>query len=140
MLNIAKKEADLVSVATAILQQAKDKKVLAFYGEMGAGKTTFISYLCRAMGVEDEVSSPTYGYVNEYYSPFYGKIYHFDLYRIDSEMDAYDIGIEEYLYGDDWVLIEWPEKIANLLPQNTVKINITVENENRVIQIIDSND
>jgi len=140
MLNIAKKEADLVSVATAILQQAKDKKVLAFYGEMGAGKTTFISYLCRAMGVEDEVRSPTYGYVNEYYSPFYGKIYHFDLYRIDSEMDAYDIGIEEYLYGDDWVLIEWPEKIANLLPQNTVKINITVVNENRVIQIIDSND
>ena len=140
MLHKVTKEEELISIATDILQLAKANKVIAFYGEMGAGKTTFIGYLCRAMGVEDEVSSPTYGYVNEYYSPFYGKIYHFDLYRIDSEMDAYDIGIEEYLYGDDWIFIEWPEKIANLLPENTVKVNITVENENRVFQIIDSND
>lgn len=133
-------EEGLVHVATELLKHASENKLIAFYGGMGAGKTTFISYLCRAMGVEDKVSSPTYGYVNEYFSPFYGKVFHFDLYRIDNEMDAYDIGIEEYLYGDDWVLIEWPENIANLLPENTVKVNINVEDECRMIEIIDSND
>jgi len=132
----AQTEKVLISVSTAFLNLIEDHKVFAFKGEMGAGKTTFISYLAKAMGIVDDVSSPTYGYVNEYESPFYGTVYHFDLYRIESEDEAYDIGIEEYIYGENIVFLEWAENIQNLLPEDCVWVNITKDDqEGREIEV-----
>ncbi len=125
----AKKESDLIHISTEFLNEFKDQSIFAFYAEMGAGKTTFIRYLSKAMGIEDEVSSPTYGFVNEYISPFYGSVFHFDVYRIESEDEAYDIGMEEYLYSGDKVFIEWSENIDNLLPESCVRISITKDDE-----------
>jgi len=134
---IAQKESDLIQICQKFLEDWSEYKVFAFRGKMGAGKTTFISYLVRAMGVSEDVSSPTYGYVNEYESAYFGKIFHFDLYRLESEKDAYDIGIEEYIYDEKHiVLLEWAEKIENLLPDNHVWVNIRVnEKEHRIINV-----
>lgn len=121
----AEKESDLIHISTEFLNDFQDESIFAFYAEMGMGKTTFIRYLAKAMGIEDEVSSPTYGFVNEYDSPFYGSVFHFDVYRIESEEEAYDIGLEEYLYSGDKVFIEWSENIDNLLPESCVRISIT---------------
>ncbi|HLV41918.1 MAG TPA: tRNA (adenosine(37)-N6)-threonylcarbamoyltransferase complex ATPase subunit type 1 TsaE [Brumimicrobium sp.] len=122
-------EEDLIKISMDFLNYFDDHQVFAFKGEMGTGKTTFISYLAKAMGIVDAVSSPTYGYVNEYESSFYGTVYHFDLYRIESEEEAYDIGIEEYIYGDNIVFIEWAENIENLLPEDCVWVNITKDDQ-----------
>lgn len=132
----AETEEDLKAIGKQLLEYVSPNKVLAFKGDMGVGKTTFISYLAQTMGVQEQVSSPTYGYVNEYESPEYGLIYHFDLYRIEDEEEAYDIGIEEYIYDDNWVFLEWAEKIDNLLPDNCVWIHITKdEKEGRNIEV-----
>ncbi|PWH86938.1 tRNA (adenosine(37)-N6)-threonylcarbamoyltransferase complex ATPase subunit type 1 TsaE [Brumimicrobium oceani] len=132
----ARTEEDLINISTEFLELTKEHKCFAFKGSMGVGKTTFISYLAKAMGIVDQVSSPTYGYVNEYNSPFYGSVYHFDLYRIEDENEAYDIGIEEYIYGDSIVLIEWAENILNLLPEDCVWVNMTKnDREGRVIEV-----
>lgn len=98
-------------------------KTLLFYGEMGAGKTTLIKELVKQIGSKDRVSSPTFSLVNEYISEN-DYIYHFDFHRINTEEEAYDIGFEEYLDKNNWIFIEWPEKIKNLLPQNNTKISI----------------
>lgn len=131
MLN---KESDsldtLPEVARWILDNAAEDVIL-LHGQMGAGKTTLIKALCKAMQVEDEVSSPTYSLVNEYYSPSYGTVYHFDLYRIDDENEALDMGIEEYLYSGSKCLIEWPEKISNLLPEECATVEISLDGATR---------
>lgn len=111
---------DLPYAAKTFLDEVGHRKVFAFDAEMGTGKTTFIISLLNAMGVEDAEGSPTYSLVNVYDSQMFGKVYHFDLYRIEDESEALDIGIEEMLYGDGICLIEWPEKIKNLLPDNTI--------------------
>lgn len=111
---------DLPRAAKTFLDEVGHRKVFAFDAEMGAGKTTFIISLLNAMGIEDAEGSPTYSLVNVYESQMFGKVYHFDLYRIEDESEALDIGIEEMLYGDDLCLIEWPEKIKGLLPDNTI--------------------
>ena len=105
--------------------------------EMGTGKTTFILALLRAMGIENPEGSPTYSLVNSYESPMYGKVFHFDLYRIQDEEEAYDIGIEEMLYENSaYCFIEWAENIKNLLPLNTVFVSMTInENGERIIKI-----
>ena len=91
---------------------------------MGAGKTTFITGLMEYMGVVDHVSSPTFSIVNEYHSDDYGNIYHFDFYRLEDEDEALNIGIEEIFDENAWCFMEWPEKIDNLLPENTVSVYI----------------
>ncbi|UNY98152.1 tRNA (adenosine(37)-N6)-threonylcarbamoyltransferase complex ATPase subunit type 1 TsaE [Zhouia spongiae] len=114
---------DISSIARHILNNAKSN-VLLFYGEMGVGKTTLIKEIVKELGVKDITSSPTFSIVNEYEGNN-GKIYHFDFYRLESEDEAYDIGLEDYLYTDNLCLIEWPEKIKNLLPEDATNIILT---------------
>ena len=111
---------DIPGAATAFLEAVGHRKVFAFEAEMGTGKTTFIMGLLNAMGIEDTEGSPTYSLVNVYESQMFGKVYHFDLYRIEDETEALDFGVEEMLYSDGVCLIEWPEKIKDLLPDNTI--------------------
>jgi tRNA threonylcarbamoyladenosine biosynthesis protein TsaE len=122
-------------LAPNFIQALKEGRHIAFYGKMGAGKTTFITGLMEFMGVEDHVSSPTFSIVNEYYSAQFGKIYHFDFYRIESEEEALDIGIEEIFDEGAWCFMEWPEKIDNLLPENYVRVDITTEQDVRLINV-----
>lgn len=102
--------------------------VFAFHGEMGAGKTTFIKAVCEELGVEDVINSPTFAIVNEYRSASAELIYHFDFYRINKPEEAYDFGYEDYLYSGALCFIEWPEKIEELIPGDTVHVTIK-ENE-----------
>ena len=99
-------------------------RVFAFYGEMGAGKTTFIKAICEELGVEDVITSPTFAIVNEYTSND-GPIYHFDFYRIKKLEEVYDMGFEDYFYSGALCFIEWPELIEEVLPEDAVKVNIT---------------
>jgi tRNA threonylcarbamoyladenosine biosynthesis protein TsaE len=125
--------ADLSEVAESLLKQFPNQRIFLFFGEMGAGKTTFIKSLCEQLGVTDRVSSPTFSIVNEYQSGK-GKVYHFDFYRLKTETEALDMGYEEYLYDGNYCLVEWPEKIKNLWPREFVKINISVTDvEKRLI-------
>lgn len=112
-------------VAKQILEQ-NPSKVLLFNGEMGAGKTTLIKKLCENLGVNEPTSSPTFSLVNEYYTTNNQYIYHFDCYRLKTEIEALDMGIDEYLYSGDWCFIEWAEKISNLIPEQHSVITIEV--------------
>ena len=96
--------------------------VFAFYGKMGSGKTTFIKSICEELGVKDSINSPTFAIVNEYEDRNQNTIYHFDFYRIKSIEEVYNMGYEEYLYGDAISFMEWPELIEELLPEETVKV------------------
>ena len=112
-------------VAKQILEQ-NPSKVLLFNGEMGAGKTTLIKKLCENLGVNKPTSSPTFSLVNEYYTTNNQYIYHFDCYRLKTEIEALDMGIDEYLYSGHWCFIEWAEKISNLIPEQHSVITIEV--------------
>ena len=102
-----------------------DNTVFAFYGKMGAGKTTFVKAICEELGVEDTITSPTFAIVNEYRSDLAGElIYHFDFYRIKKLDEVYDMGYEDYFYSGAICFIEWPELIEELLPGNTMKVSI----------------
>ncbi|MGL4327898.1 MAG: tRNA (adenosine(37)-N6)-threonylcarbamoyltransferase complex ATPase subunit type 1 TsaE [Tannerellaceae bacterium] len=114
--------------AKAFIEAMDDRTVFAFYGEMGAGKTTFIKAICEELGVEDVINSPTFAIVNEYRSDSDELIYHFDFYRINKVEEAYDFGYEDYLYSGALCFIEWPEKIEELLPSDIVNVTIK-ENE-----------
>jgi tRNA threonylcarbamoyladenosine biosynthesis protein TsaE len=107
-------------IALDLLERLKTGSIVVLVGEMGAGKTTFTQSVLRAMGIEDLEGSPTYSLINEYESPYFGKVYHMDLYRLNSLDEALDIGIEELLYQNVICFIEWPEKIKELLPDNTI--------------------
>ena len=120
---------DLPRAARAFLDHKGDSRIIAFYGGMGAGKTTFITALCSALGVEDIVNSPTFTIVNEYRTAAGGAVYHFDFYRINRLSEAMDIGLYEYFDSDGLCLIEWPEMIEELLPEETLKVQILVEDE-----------
>lgn len=115
--------AALPEAAAELLAFAGERRVFLFYGEMGTGKTTFIKAICQQLGVADATSSPTFSIVNEYTSPG-GAVYHFDFYRIKSEQEALDLGYEEYFYSGNYCFVEWPERIAGLLPHNTVSIQM----------------
>lgn len=117
---------DINTIANKIIEEAKNKVIL-FNAEMGAGKTTLIKAILKNLGVQDSTSSPTFSLVNEYKIKDNQLVYHFDLYRLNDEEEAYDFGIEEYLYSDNWCFIEWPEKAPNLMPQNHSVVTIEIE-------------
>jgi len=117
---------ELGPVAARLIEFHKNSRVFAFYGEMGAGKTTFIKNICEQLKVTDTVSSPTFAIINEYLTEDSDSIFHFDLYRIKSQDEMLEIGYEDYFYSGNYCLLEWPEKIVNLLPDETVKVTISV--------------
>ncbi len=129
---------ELADIAKFIITNSKHKVIL-FYGKMGVGKTTLIKEIVKQLGVTENVSSPTFSLVNEYHSSNNKTIYHFDFYRIKNEEEAMDIGIDEYFYSNNLCLIEWPNKVENLLPLESVKVIITENNEsNRTIELINN--
>ena len=126
---------ELDDAAARFLEQAGSPSVIAFSGEMGAGKTSFIQALCRNLGVEREVNSPTFSIVNEYFTTDGNSIFHFDLYRIEKPGELFDMGYEEYFYSGSLCLIEWPEKARDLIPGDALWVHILiVENEARLLQ------
>ncbi len=133
---LIKDKKHLPSAAKQLLTASGEKRILAFYGTLGAGKTTIIKAVCKYLGAGDIVSSPTFTIVNEYRTPDYGSLYHIDLYRIRKKEEVFDFGIEEYLSGGSYCFIEWPEVIDELLPPGTLRIRITVDdNEQRILDI-----
>ena len=123
----------LPEVAKKILETFADSRVFALYGRMGAGKTTLIRELCRQLGVSDEVQSPTFAIINEYKTLSGGSVFHFDFYRINKIEEVFDIGYEDYVYSGSYCFIEWPELAGDLLPEGTVRMEISGEKE-RVIR------
>ena len=115
---------ELPVLANKILSSAGEERIFVFYGEMGAGKTTLINQLCKQLGVTEHTSSPTFSIVNEYEGKE-NKIFHFDFYRIKNESEAFDFGYEDYFYSGEYCMIEWPEKIPNLLPDKYIRVKIT---------------
>lgn len=116
---------DLDRAAREFLKQTEGVSVYAFYGSMGSGKTTFISAVCRVLGVEDEVASPTFTIVNEYLTGDGRPVYHFDFYRIEKISEALDIGYEEYMDSGELCFMEWPGKIEQILPDDALKVYIS---------------
>ena len=127
----------LTVVSDCLLSLRSRADVVAFYGSMGAGKTTLIKSLCHRMGVTDEVNSPTFAIVNEYVTSDNEPVYHFDFYRIKKLEEAYDIGYENYFYSGHLCLIEWPELIESLLPDHHIRVDIQqgTTNEERTISV-----
>jgi len=118
----------LPAAAQALLQFAGNQKLFLFYGHMGAGKTTFVKALCEQLGVAENVTSPTFSIVNEYTGTD-AQVYHFDFYRLKDQSEALDMGYEEYFYSGNYCLVEWPEKIPDLLPSHYIQVNIEATGE-----------
>ena len=122
--------ADINGAAKQFIENMGDSKVFAFYGKMGAGKTTFIKAICEELGVDDVITSPTFAIVNEYQSATTGdSIYHFDFYRIKKLEEEYDMGYEDYFYSGSLCFLEWPELIDDLLPEDATKVTIEATEE-----------
>nr|WP_321354122.1 tRNA (adenosine(37)-N6)-threonylcarbamoyltransferase complex ATPase subunit type 1 TsaE [uncultured Draconibacterium sp.] len=121
---------ELKVAAKELITAFSDDRVFAFYGKMGAGKTTFIQSICRALGSDDNVTSPTFALINEYNTADLDSIFHFDFYRIKDIEEAYDLGYEDYIYSGSYCLIEWPEMIESLLPEKMVEVKIEVQEDN----------
>jgi len=128
-------ESDLAPAARQLLDAFPSCRVFALYGVMGAGKTTFIKALCRELGVGDMVQSPSFAMVNEYLTDAGESICHFDFYRIKDISEVFDIGYENYFYSGSYCFLEWPEKIERLLPEGTLHVHISGEDE-RVIEVV----
>lgn len=127
---------DITASARKLLKYTGDRKIFAFNGVMGSGKTTIIKAVCSVLGASDITSSPTFTIVNEYRRKNADSLFHIDLYRMKKTEEAYDIGIEEYLSGSSYCFIEWPDLIEDLLPEGTVRIAIRVgQNEERILQV-----
>lgn len=115
-----------IHLAAREVLKSQPHKVLLFKGPMGAGKTTLIKEMARALGVKGATGSPTFSLVNEYEIDDFTVLYHFDMYRLTDEMQAYDIGIDEYLHSGNWCFVEWPERIPNLLPDHFSTVTLSV--------------
>ncbi|MDX1284823.1 MAG: tRNA (adenosine(37)-N6)-threonylcarbamoyltransferase complex ATPase subunit type 1 TsaE [Draconibacterium sp.] len=120
---------ELYGVAEQLVNSFKNERVFSFYGKMGAGKTTFIQAVCKVLGSDDNVTSPTFAIINEYNTAELDSIFHFDFYRIKDIEEAFDLGYEDYIYSGSYCLIEWPEMIEPLLPENMVKVKIEVQED-----------
>jgi tRNA threonylcarbamoyladenosine biosynthesis protein TsaE len=134
---LIKDKKHLTAAARQLLNLAGEKKIFAFYGSMGAGKTTLIKTVCKLLDATDSVTSPTFTLVNEYRTSSGDSLFHIDFYRINKQEEVYDFGIEEYLSGESYCFMEWPELIEEILPPETLKIRITVgENEERILELL----
>ncbi len=131
---------EMRTVARVIADGVTDFKVWLFYGSMGSGKTTLIKAVCTALGVLETTSSPTFSIINEYKTEQQSSIYHFDFYRIKNEIEAYDIGADEYFYSGNPCFVEWPEKIPTLLPPQHVKVLIQSEHSTHRTIVISVHD
>ena len=120
---------DIEKAAANLLKAFPEQRIFAFYGKMGAGKTTFIQSICKLLGSDDVVTSPTFAIINEYKTHEQKPIFHFDFYRIKNLEEAFDLGYEDYLFGGDYCLIEWAEIIETLLPQKIVEVKIEVNSD-----------
>jgi tRNA threonylcarbamoyladenosine biosynthesis protein TsaE len=133
---IIKDKRHLPAAAKQLLKYSENKKIFAFYGSMGAGKTTIIKAVCEYLGAIDTVTSPTFTLVNEYKTASGESLFHIDFYRIKKQEEVYDFGIEEYLSGNSYCFLEWPELIEELLPPETIAVRISVDNlEQRILSI-----
>lgn len=133
---IIKDKKHLHASARQLLKHSGENKIFAFYGSMGAGKTTIIKAICEHLGAVDIISSPTFTLVNEYRTSGGKTLFHIDFYRIKKQEEVFDFGIEEYLTGDSFCFMEWPELIEGILPPETVKVRIYVdESEQRILTI-----
>ena len=133
---VLKDISDIDTAAKIFVEKFGNKKIFAFYGEMGAGKTTFIKAVCKSMEVTGTITSPTFSLVNEYETDNGMTIYHFDFYRIENIEEVYDFGYEDYFYSDKMCFIEWPELVETLLPEDVVEVKISADdNEQRLISV-----
>ena len=127
---------ELDEIGNQLLENFGNQKKIVFFGEMGVGKTTLIKSICKALNVQDIVTSPTFSVVNEYQTDIGGAIFHFDFFRIKNKEELLDFGFEEYIYSDNYCLIEWPEKAEGLLDDNFVEIRMTKNKDCRTIKVI----
>jgi tRNA threonylcarbamoyladenosine biosynthesis protein TsaE len=133
---LIKDKRHLSAAAKQLLKEFGEKRIFAFYGSMGAGKTTIIKAICESLDSVDIVSSPTFTIVNEYKTAGGESLFHIDFYRIRKKEEVYDFGIEEYLTGDSYCFMEWPELVEEILPEDTVKVRISVDDsEQRLLSI-----
>ena len=115
--------------AREFIEHIGERRVFAFYGKMGAGKTTFVKAICEELGVDDVITSPTFAIINEYETPSNTPIYHFDFYRIKKLEEVYDMGYEDYFYSGALCFIEWPELIEDILPDDAVRVSIAEQED-----------
>ena len=134
----ANKAQELYEIAKAIVEVFENEKKIVFFGEMGVGKTTLIKSICKVLNVQDVVTSPTFSVVNQYRNKDGNTLYHFDLYRIENQEELFDLGLEEYIYSDNYCFIEWPEKAEGLLSDNFVQVQMIKNKEYRIIKVITS--
>ncbi|QXP53359.1 tRNA (adenosine(37)-N6)-threonylcarbamoyltransferase complex ATPase subunit type 1 TsaE [Cellulophaga sp. HaHa_2_1] len=130
------KQKEIKEIAKLIINHSPSKKI-CFHGEMGAGKTTLIKAIVKELGGQGEASSPTFGIVNEYNDAQNNTLaYHFDFYRLNDESEALDFGVEDYLYSNHWVFMEWPDKIRSLIPEDATHLSISIRDTNtRILKI-----
>jgi len=129
-----KEPQSLDKVASALLSAYPQGRIFAFFGPMGVGKTTFIKAICRQLGSTDNVSSPTFSIINQYLTPSGENIFHFDFYRIKELTEVYNLGYEDYFFSGGYCLIEWPEKIEDLLPDDSQKVYMEEVDGERIIR------
>ena len=132
----AKTIKELDKIAKALLEAFGNHKKVVFFGEMGVGKTTLIKSICKALNVQDVVTSPTFSVVNEYHNKKGELIYHFDFYRVKSEEEIYDLGYEEYFFTNSYCFVEWPEIALGLLPKERIEVKITKYKKARIINLL----
>lgn len=121
---VAKRLSDLDAVAQQLIKAYPEARLFAFFGEMGVGKTTFIQFLCKRLGVHETVSSPSFSIVNHYLTKDNKSVYHFDFYRINSLEEVYDLGYEHYFFSGSYCFIEWPDRLGSLLPDHCIRVDM----------------